>query len=358
MASGLESCAQETRYFCRTIDEKGMLLVLAPCHAYGSPAHRECLFLKRKMPALNALKAFEVAGSTGSFTRAAELLNVTQSAVSRQVRQLEEQLGESLLERRHHHLELTSAGRVLLRALHQSFDKIEMTVRGIQEKNHANRLRINAPPTFTSRWLLPRLGRLRQQHPGLELSITTRLQDSLAETSTLDCAIRFGDGEWDGLDSSLLMHERHIAVCSPSLYAREMGGQEIDLNRLTLLHVLAKEDQRYLTWKHWLDAARISGVDTLSGYEFDLLDLAIHAAIDGLGITIADWHMVTGELACGQLTQVLNVHVDGHQSYWLVTRPEQTQIPQVQLFNQWLQEELELARRQLEPSTAAQMPAI
>ncbi|NWD75419.1 LysR family transcriptional regulator [Pseudomonas gingeri] len=315
--------------------------------------------MKRKMPALNALKAFEVAGSTGSFTRAAELLNVTQSAVSRQVRQLEEQLGESLLERRHHHLELTTAGRVLLRALHQSFDKIEMTVRGIQEKNHANRLRINAPPTFTSRWLLPRLGRLRQQHPGLELSITTRLQDSLAETSTLDCAIRFGDGEWDGLDSSLLMHERHIAVCSPSLYARELSGQEeIDLNRLTLLHVLAKEDQRYLTWKHWLDAARISGVDTLSGYEFDLLDLAIGAAVDGLGITIADWHMVAGELANGQLTQVLNVHVDGHQSYWLVTRQEQTQIPQLQIFSQWLQEELELARRHLEPSTAALMPVI
>ena len=183
--------------------------------------------MKRKMPGLNALKAFEVAGSTGSFTRAAELLNVTQSAVSRQVRQLEEQLGENLLERRHHHLELTSAGRVLLRALHQSFDKIELTVRSIQQKSHANRLHINAPPTFTNRWLMPRLGRLREKHPELELSITTRLQDSLAETSTLDCAIRFGNGEWDGLDSSLLFKERHIAVCAPSLYAREWSEQGI-----------------------------------------------------------------------------------------------------------------------------------
>jgi LysR family glycine cleavage system transcriptional activator len=293
--------------------------------------------MKRKMPALNALKAFEVAGSTGSFTRAAELLNVTQSAVSRQVRQLEEQLGENLLERRHHHLELTSAGRV----------------RSIQQKSHANRLHINAPPTFTNRWLMPRLGRLREKHPELELSITTRLQDSLAETSTLDCAIRFGDGEWDGLDSSLLIQERHIAVCAPSLYAREWSEGGIDLNRLTLLHVLAREDQRYLTWKHWLDAAKISGVDTQGGYEFDLLDLAIRAATDGLGITIADWHMVAPELASGQLTQVLNVHVEGHQSYWLVTRPEQTLMPQLQVFSQWLQEEIWLAQRQLEPSTAA-----
>ena len=308
--------------------------------------------MKRKMPGLNALKAFEVAGSTGSFTRAAELLNVTQSAVSRQVRQLEEQLGESLLERRHHHLELTNAGRLLLRALHQSFNKIEGTVRSIQQKTHTNRLHINAPPTFTSRWLMPRLGRLREKHPELELSITTCLQDSLAQTGTLDCAIRFGDGEWDGLDSSLLIQERHIAVCAPSLYAREWSNG-IDLNRLTLLHVLAREDQRYLTWKHWLDAARITGVDTEGGYEFDLLDLAICAATDGLGITIADWHMVAQELASGQLTQVLNVHVEGHQSYWLVTRPEQTQMPQLPMFSQWLQEEVWLSQRQLEPSMAA-----
>jgi LysR family glycine cleavage system transcriptional activator len=305
------------------------------------------------MPALNALKAFEVAGTTGSFTRAAELLNVTQSAVSRQVRQLEEQVGEALLERRHHHLVLTGAGRVLLRALHQSFDKIELTVRSIQQKTHSNRLRLNAPPTFTSRWLLPRLGRLREQHPDLELSISTRLQDSLVESSTLDCAIRFGDGEWDGLDSSLLMKERHIAVCSPSLFARHTSADGVDFNRMTLLHVLAREDQRYLTWKHWLDAAHISGVDTQGGYEFDLLDLAIRAAIDGLGITVADWHMVASELACGQLTQMTSVHVEGHQSYWLVTRPEHQDMPQLQVFSHWLQQEIALAERNLLPSTAA-----
>ncbi|MGK0162981.1 LysR substrate-binding domain-containing protein [Pseudomonas mosselii] len=301
--------------------------------------------MKRRMPGLNALKAFEVAGRTGSFTRAAELLNVTQSAVSRQVRQLEAQLGEGLLARRHHHLELTGAGRVLLQALHQSFNKIELTLRSIEQKPHANRLHINAPPTFTRRWLMPRLARLREQHPELELSITTCLKDSLAETGTLDCAIRFGNGEWDGLDSSLLFQERHIAVCAPSLYARESGEQGVDLNHMVLLHVLAREDQRYLTWKHWLDAARISGVDTQGGYEFDLLDLAISAATGGLGVAIADRHMVVQELASGQLTQVLSVHVEGHQSYWLVTRPDQIQMPQLQVFGQWLQEEIWLAQR-------------
>jgi LysR family glycine cleavage system transcriptional activator len=308
------------------------------------------------MPPLNALKAFEVAGRTGSFTRAAELLNVTQSAVSRQVRQLEEQLEEPLLQRRHHHLELTVAGRLLLQALQQSFDKIELTVRSIQEKTHRNRLRVNVPPTFASRWLMPRLGRLREPHPELEISLTTRTQDSLAESSVLDCAIRFGNGEWDGLDNVFLMQERHIAVCAPALLGRRQGENRIDLNRFTLLHVLASDDQRYLTWQHWLKAAGIEGVDTRGGYEFDLLDHAIRAAVDGLGITIADRHMIARELASGQLTQVLNVHVDGHQSYWLVTRPEQTALPHLVQFKDWLQQEVWLAARHLEPSSPAREP--
>ncbi|GAB2884616.1 transcriptional regulator GcvA [Paraburkholderia jirisanensis] len=296
------------------------------------------------MPALNALKAFEAAGTSGSFTRAAELLNVTQSAVSRQVRQLEEQLGETLLERHHHRLELTAAGRALLRTLQQSFDRIELSVRAIQQKSNLNRLRVNVPPTFASRWLVPRLGRLRDKHPELELSLTTRLQDSLADSTALDCAIRFGDGEWEGLESSLLMHEQHVAVCSPALLESHAVGADgpisLDLGNYTLLHVLAGDNQRYLTWRHWLDAAGIEGVDTSGGYEFDLLDHAIRAALEGLGITIADRNMIGPELARGELVQVLDVHVEGRQSYWFVVRPEQKIYGPLQRFREWLLEEM------------------
>jgi LysR family glycine cleavage system transcriptional activator len=294
------------------------------------------------MPTLNALKAFEVAGSTGNFTRASELLNVTQSAVSRQVRQLEEQLGEPLLLRRHHHLQLTQAGRSLLQALQQSFDRIELTVRGIQQKQHLNRLRVNAPPTFASRWLLPRLGRLREVHPDIEVTLTSRLADNLAESGALDCAIRFGNGEWDNLESSRLMSERHIAVCSPTLLARyRQSGVEI--RHMTFLHVLAGEEQRYLTWPHWLDAAGIHRVDLRGGYEFDLLDMAIRAAIDGLGVTVADRQMIRHELATGQLIPVLDVQVEGHQSYWFSLRPGQSISPSLGVFRQWLIEEARLS---------------
>jgi LysR family transcriptional regulator, glycine cleavage system transcriptional activator len=301
--------------------------------------------LKRKMPALNALRAFEVAGHTGSFTRAAEVLHVTQSAVSRQVRQLETQLGESLLLRRHHHLELSATGRMLLQALQTSFDRIELTVRGIQEKTHRTRLRVNAPPTFTSRWLMPRLQSLRATAPELELTITTSLKDDLLESGSLDCAIRFGNGEWDGLDNQLLMNERHIAVCSPAL----LDGYEepaAHLSAFTLLHVLASSDQRYLTWQHWLKAAQIEDLDLSGGYEFDLLDHAIRAAIDGLGVTMADRHMITRELRQGTLVPLTDIEVDGHQSYWLVTRTGQDDAPQVALFRDWLHRQIEEQKRE------------
>lgn len=295
--------------------------------------------MKRKMPALNALRAFEVAGHTGSFTRAAELLHVTQSAVSRQVRQLETQLGESLLVRRHHHLELSATGRLLLQALRLSFDRIELTVRSIQEKTHLKRLRVNVPPTYASRWLMPRLQSLRAIAPELELTVTTSLKDDLVESGALDCAIRFGDGEWDGLDNQLLMHERHIAVCSPAL----LGGRAepvADLSAFTMLHVLASSDQRYLTWQHWLKAAHIEDVDLGGGYEFDLLDHAIRAAVDGLGVTMADRHMISPELRQGTLVPLRDVEVDGHQSYWLVTRTGQEDPPQVALFRDWLHRQI------------------
>jgi LysR family transcriptional regulator, glycine cleavage system transcriptional activator len=297
--------------------------------------------MKRKMPMLNALKVFEVAASLGNFTRAAEVLSVTQSAVSRQVRQLEDQLGEVLLERHHHHLQLTSAGQLLLKALQQSFDGIELTVRAIQQKHHLNRLRVNAPPTFAMRWLTPRLEQLREQQPQLEITITSALQDTLVESGQLDCAIRFGNGEWSNLDNSLLLHEQHIAVCAPTLL-KGRDPHQMDLSELPLLHVLASQDKRYMTWQHWLDAAGISGVDTQGGYEFDLLDMAIRAAVSGLGITIADRHMVHQELSDGRLVPFRDVQVEGHQSYWFVTRPEQSLSPAVEMFRAWLQHEAAL----------------
>lgn len=296
----------------------------------------------RKLPALSAMKVFEVVGQTRSFTKAAARLNLTQSAVSRQVRNLEEQLGEPLLVRRHHDLELTAAGAALFATLQQAFHSVEQAVRGIVDKSARNRLRINVPPTFAKRWLMPRLGRLRTALPDVEISISTELRDSLAERSLLDCAIRFGDGEWPMLDARILMTERHIAVCAPQLLEGGRGAAPIDFSGLTFLHVLASADRRYMTWQHWLDAAGLADIDTSGGLEFDLLDLVIEAACNGLGVAVVDRWMVGEYLADGRLVQLSDVEIEGHESYWLVDRAGQPDSANVKGFKQWLLSELSL----------------
>ncbi len=294
----------------------------------------------RRLPALSAMKVFEVVGQTRSFTRAAELLNLTQSAVSRQVRNLEEQLGETLVIRRHHHLELTPSGAELLASLQQAFHTVEMTVRNIREKSNLRRLRINVPPTFAKRWLMPRLTSLRAYLPDVDLSITTDLEDNLSERGMLDCVIRFGDGEWPSLRSERLFTERHIAVCAPHLMKSSGNTETIDLSCLTFLHVLASADQRYLTWQRWLDAAGLTETDTRGGLEFDLLDLVIEAACNGLGVAVADRSMVAPLMQTGALAQVLDVEVEGHESYWLVTRTDRALSPHVEALRRWLRQEI------------------
>ena len=282
------------------------------------------------------MRVFEVVGQTRSFTRAAERLNLTQSAVSKQIKNLEDEIGEALVIRRHHSLELTPAGATLLETIQQALHAIEMSLRGIAEKQNRNRLRINVPPTFAKRWLLPRLASLKRLLPEIEVSIGTELSDSLAERGLLDCAIRFGDGEWPTLDASLLMSERHIVVAAPALLQGTRLATPGDLAQFTFLHVLAAPDQRYLTWRHWLDAAGFPELDTSRGLEFDVLDLAIEAARCGLGVTIADRSVVEGDLKAGTLRQLFDIQVEGHESYWFVTRPGTALAPNVTAFRDWL----------------------
>jgi LysR family glycine cleavage system transcriptional activator len=292
--------------------------------------------MSRSLPPLNSLKAFEAAAECESFTLAAQRLCVTQSAVSRQVKLLEEQLGVPLFQRGAGHLRLTDAGRRLQPVLRQSFDRIAWTVRGLQEPDAVPHLRLNAPPTFASRWLTPRLGRLKSLHPDLELTLTTRAEDNLSGDENLDAAIRFGTGEWSDAEVVQLMQESHIAVCAPQLRRRHAQ----DLNRQVLLHVLWGDD-RFHTWSHWLSAAGIEGVKTSGGLAFDLLELAIHAAVNAVGVTIADRHMVERELEKGELVPWLDVEVMGHRSYWLATRPHQTESASLKLFRHWLAQEIE-----------------
>jgi len=295
--------------------------------------------MPRKLPPLTALPAFDAAARHLSFTKAAEELNLTHGAISRAIRNIEDRLGIKLFERGTRSVRLTPEGAAYAAEIGAALDRIGAATIAATAARTSGILTVSTSDGFAGRWLMPRLQSLRAAAPELEITLTTRLKDDLVESGALDCAIRFGNGEWDGLDNELLMNERHIAVCSPALLA-ECDTTGIDLNAFTLLHVLAASDQRYLTWQHWLKAANIDNVDTRGGYEFDLLDNAIRAATDGLGVTIADRHMIGHELRQGTLVPIVDVEVDGHQSYWLVTRTGQDDAPQVALFREWLRGEI------------------
>lgn len=294
------------------------------------------------LPSLNALKAFEVVARCRSITRAAAVLHVTPGAVSRQLKQLEAELGEALVIRGPRQASLTPSGVMLMETVSSSLEQVRQTVSDLRGGRHRRRLALNIPSTLASRWLMPRLHALRTIDPTLVVSIRTETKDRLSQRDGLDAAIRFGTGDWPALHSSHLFQERHVAVASPAVrQALTRDDVWVSLTEATLLHVLKREG-RYLSWPHWLDAAGIEGVDATKGFEFDTLDLAIEAAIAGMGVTIADWHMVAGDIAAGRLVQLLETVVPGTQSYWWVRPPDSPLTGPLETFEHWLRSTLEI----------------
>jgi LysR family glycine cleavage system transcriptional activator len=293
------------------------------------------------LPSLNALKAFEVVARCRSITRAAAVLHVTPGAVSRQLKQLEHELDETLVVRGSRQIRLTPAGERLMESVTASLEQMRQAVGDLRHGRHRRRLALNIPSTLASRWIMPRLHRLRALDPTLVLSIRTEARDRLSQRDELDAAIRFGTGDWPDLHSRHLFSEQHVAVAAPAVrQALTRRDGAVMLADATLLHVL-KRDGRYLSWPHWLDAAGITGVDAGKGFEFDTLDLAIEAAIAGLGATIADWHMVADDLAAGRLVQLFETRVPGTQSYWWVHPPQTAPTGPLETFERWLRATLE-----------------
>lgn len=294
------------------------------------------------LPSLNAVRAFEAVARCRSISRAAEVLHVTPGAVSRQLKHLEAELGERLLTRGPRQIRLTAAGERLREAVTPALEQIRQTAGDLQGRRDSRRLALNIPSTLASRWIMPRLHRLRGMDPTLRLSIRTEAKDRLSKRDELDAAIRFGTGDWPDLHSSHLFQEQHVAVAAPAVQqALSTPDGRVSLTEATLLHVLKREG-RYLSWPHWLDAAGIEGVDPRRGFEFDTLDLAIEAAIAGMGATIADRHMVADDIAAGRLVQLFETLVPGTQSYWWVYPPETPLTGPLATFERWLRATLEI----------------
>lgn len=280
-------------------------------------------------PSLTSLRAFAVVGQCLSFTQAAQRLGVTQSAVSRQIRQLESTLDIALFRRIGNSVALTEAGAVLHERLVVSFDLMDEAVREVCGTVPRQTLTVLAPPTFAARWLARRLAPFRQRFPDLDLSLHMRGDENVR----FDCIVRFGIGPRERHTSTRLLVEQHIAVCAPELQADPER-----LRRSCLLYVL-DETRRLPTWDNWLAATQRDRRDLPENtMEFATLDMVIQAALTGAGLAVVDRNMIEAELQSGSLIQLDPVVVTGPIGYWLDISGERLSHSRVVHFSRWLQQ--------------------
>ncbi|MCF8159200.1 MAG: LysR family transcriptional regulator [Polaromonas sp.] len=272
-----------------------------------------------RLPSLNGLRSFLASARAGSFSAAAQHLHVTQGAVSRQIKDLEEDLGEALFVREARGLRLTTAGQLLIRHVEDAFESLDTGVERVQEMRSQGHieLTVNVPQTFGSRWLAPRLGQFAQAHPLITLNVSTELVVRKQDAGRFDCLVMFLDRPWERGHSQLLRLEEHVAVASPSWF---LGGKAPDLASTPRL-LLKNGSEDLPVWTDWLLSQGQSlpkAVDHTAKIRFSSLDQAIHAAVAGAGIGIVDKAMVVQELRQKRLRLLPQRKMQGPYGYWWV----------------------------------------
>jgi LysR family glycine cleavage system transcriptional activator len=298
----------------------------------------------RRLPPLNAIRAFEATARHLSFTRAAKELCVTQGAVSRHVAALEQSLGTKLFERHHRAIELTAKGEIYFRALRDAFERIEDATDHVAGIPDSATLRIKLPPTFAIRWIVPRLARLHALDGRLDVQITTSHSPVDFDREEVDVAIHSGTAPTPGTISAKLFGEVLTPVCSPALLRQ---GPRLkrpdDLRHHTLLRSLYRPND----WPAWLAAAGAPDLDGHSSLGFENSALAYQAAIDRVGIAVAQPILVADDLATGRLVAPFGLRVPTAGAYFLVYPPRSRGLEKVRRFEAWLLDECAAEQRRL-----------
>ncbi|MBI2254023.1 MAG: transcriptional regulator GcvA [Proteobacteria bacterium] len=293
----------------------------------------------RRLPPLNSLRAFAAAAERLSLAAAAEDLHVTPSAVSLQIRQLEDHLGIPVFIRTGRGLQLTNEGKAILPGILEGFDQLRMALSLLGPKSDENILTLSVAPSFAAKWLSPRLDAFAQAHPQIDVRIlaTDQLVDFAVDD--VDIAIRYGSGVYPGVTSEHLLAERVFPVCAPQLL--ETVGHPQDLLRShTLLHDDSPDqDKTCPDWRMWLRAARVSGVDWRRGPRFNQSSLVLEAAVAGRGIALAKATLAEADLAAGKLTRLAEIDQPIEFAYYLVYPAERRQLPKCAAFREWIMTE-------------------
>lgn len=295
-----------------------------------------------RLPALNALRAFEAAARHLSFTRAAEELNVTPGAISQQIRQLEEFSGAPLFRRTGRQVLLTDAGQSALPLLTNAFELMAEAVHHMKAPARRDRLMISSAPSFAAKWLAQRLESFQLAHPEAEVWVSADLALTDFNSTDIDLAVRYGRGGYDGLRVEKIMPEAVLPVCSPELLKgpKALNTPE-DLAHHVLLHDEGPEhDPTAPDWKSWLAARNVTNVDPTRGPRFNQSSLVVEAAAAGRGVALAKRAIAAGDLESGRLVAPF---ADGTEdidfAYWIVWPKWRTPSKLARSFIAWLKAE-------------------
>lgn len=290
----------------------------------------------RRLPPLNAVRAFEAAARHGSFVKAAEELHVTAGAVSQQVKALEAWLGQPLFRRLHRGVALNDAGTDYLAKVGGILDALGAASEELVRRSDAPILRVTALPALAERWLMPRLGRFQARHPDVQIALTADDRPVDLARDPVDLWLCYGRGEHPGQKAERLFGEVLFPVCAPGLLDRGPALKAPgDLARHTLLHDAHWRDD----WRLWLAAAGVVNLDPNHGPSFTLYAMVIQAALDGLGVALAHEALVADDLAAGSLVAPFDLRLPATRAYYLVSSPKATKRPDVMAFRAWLRHE-------------------
>lgn len=306
--------------------------------------------MRRPLPPLNALRSFDAAARYQSFTRAAEELCVTQGAVSHQVKALETALGLQLFKRERHGLTITDAGRDYLLVVRDVFDRLELGTDRLLQRQRSGKITVTTSPDFAAKWLVGHLGRFAEEHPEIELKLAATMHHVDFAREDIDLAIRYGNGDWPGLEAVNLSAEELFPVCSPALMTSRGGLHEpADLLRFPLLHL---DDGR--DWSRWLEVAGAPVKDLSHGPILNHASMLIDAAIDGQGVVLARTLLAVSDLIAKRLVRPFQIGLPLKNTFWIICPKATRSLPKIVAFRDWLLDAVAADRQWLASAGAVQ----
>jgi len=295
---------------------------------------------RRRLPPLNALRAFEAAARHLNFSRAADELSVTPGAVSQQIQNLEDYVGAALFKRTPKGLLLTDAAQTALPALREAFDRLAEAASLLTAAVDGRRLTLTAAPSFAAKWLVPRLGKFELAYPQVDVWLSAGMDIVDFATGEVDLAIRYGSGRYPGLEVTRLLSETVIPLASPELLAANPLDDPADLAKHILLHDGSPDaDDSCPDWAMWLAARGIKTVDGARGPRFNQSSLVIEAAVNGRGVALAKQTLAQADIDAGRLIAPLQIATAVDFAYYVVHPKTKGRLPQVKAFVSWITQE-------------------